>query len=75
MYLAGRIAAFGRALAGDVSRRLFEQFARTVDDTARTGTAPAPGSGPNPLRLAARAVLDGVRARIRSLASRVRRHR
>jgi carbon-monoxide dehydrogenase small subunit len=63
VHLAGRIAQFGRALTGDVSRRLFEQFARTVDETARTGTAPTPGSGPGPLRLAVRAVLDGLRAR------------
>jgi carbon-monoxide dehydrogenase small subunit len=41
VYLTGRIAQFGRALAGDVSKRLFEQFAHSVDQTATTGTAPA----------------------------------
>jgi carbon-monoxide dehydrogenase small subunit len=40
LYLSGRIAQFGRALAGDVSRRMFEQFAGAVDETARTGSAP-----------------------------------
>jgi carbon-monoxide dehydrogenase small subunit len=27
MFLTGRIAGFGRSLAGDVSRRMFEEFA------------------------------------------------
>lgn len=43
VYLTGRIAQFGRALAGDVGKRLFQQFARSVDHTATTGTAPATG--------------------------------
>jgi aerobic-type carbon monoxide dehydrogenase small subunit (CoxS/CutS family)/carbon monoxide dehydrogenase subunit G len=56
VHLSGRIAQFGRALAGDVSRRLFEQFAASVDTAARTGEAPGPTSGPSPLRLALRAI-------------------
>ncbi|MDT7741056.1 MAG: aerobic carbon-monoxide dehydrogenase small subunit [Actinomycetota bacterium] len=67
VHLSGRIAQFGRALAGDVSRRLFEQFAAAVDTAARTGEAPDPTSGPSPLRL----VLDAVRARLRALLRRV----
>jgi carbon-monoxide dehydrogenase small subunit len=42
IYLTGRIAGFGRALAGDVSRRLFEQFADAVGEAARSGRAPEP---------------------------------
>jgi xanthine dehydrogenase YagT iron-sulfur-binding subunit len=41
VYLTGRIAQFGRALAGDVSRRMFERFADAVE---RTAVGDAPGS-------------------------------
>ncbi|GAA5164583.1 2Fe-2S iron-sulfur cluster-binding protein [Pseudonocardia eucalypti] len=34
LYLSGRIAQFGRALAGDVSRRMFQRFAAEVDRKA-----------------------------------------
>ena len=71
VHLAGRIAGFGRALAGDVSRRLFEQFAVAVDEAARTGEAPVPTSGPSPLRL----LLGALRSRLRALRSRVHRRR
>ncbi|GAA2537322.1 2Fe-2S iron-sulfur cluster-binding protein [Pseudonocardia hydrocarbonoxydans] len=66
LFLSGRIAQFGRALAGDVSRRLFEQFAAAVDESARTGTAPtaAPVGG---VRLALRAVRDAIRGALRRL--------
>jgi carbon-monoxide dehydrogenase small subunit len=40
VYLSGRIAQFGRALAGDVGRQLFEQFAVAVEESALTGHAP-----------------------------------
>ncbi|MCD2192183.1 2Fe-2S iron-sulfur cluster-binding protein [Actinomycetospora endophytica] len=66
VHLSGRIAQFGRALAGDVSRRMFEQFAGAVDSSARTGAAPHPSSGPG----AARLVLDALRARLRELVRR-----
>ncbi|HEY2222281.1 2Fe-2S iron-sulfur cluster-binding protein, partial [Actinomycetospora sp.] len=66
VHLSGRVAQFGRALAGDVSRRLFEQFATSVDTAARTGEAPEPGSGPSPVRL----VLDALHARLRELLRR-----
>ena len=72
VHLSGRVAQFGRALAGDVSRRLFQQFARSVDEAARTGTAPVPGRGPSPLRLAGSAVLASLRARSTELLRRVR---
>jgi aerobic-type carbon monoxide dehydrogenase small subunit (CoxS/CutS family)/carbon monoxide dehydrogenase subunit G len=74
LFLSGRIAQFGRALAGDVSRRLFEQFAAAVDASARTGAAPdvrvAP---PSPVRIAAGAAADAVRRRVRALRARLRR--
>ncbi len=69
VHLSGRIAQFGRALAGDVSRRLFEQFAAAVDTAACTGEAPAPTSGPSPLRL----LLGALRARLRAVLRRRRR--
>ncbi|NMO92662.1 2Fe-2S iron-sulfur cluster-binding protein [Actinomycetospora sp. TBRC 11914] len=68
VHLSGRVAQFGRALAGDVSRRLFEQFAASVDEAARTGEAPAPRSGPSPVRL----VLAALRARLRAVLRRRR---
>jgi aerobic-type carbon monoxide dehydrogenase small subunit (CoxS/CutS family)/carbon monoxide dehydrogenase subunit G len=72
VFLSGRIAQFGRALAGDVSQRLFEQFADAVDETARTGTAPDVGSGPRALAIGARAVVAAVRRRVRQLRTAVR---
>jgi carbon-monoxide dehydrogenase small subunit len=38
LHLTGRIAQFGRPLAGAVSRRMFEQFATAIQQTATTGT-------------------------------------
>ena len=67
VHLAGRVAQFGRALAGDVSRRLFEQFADAVDEAARTGEAPTRRT--SPLRLA----LAAVRARLRRLLAGITR--
>jgi carbon-monoxide dehydrogenase small subunit len=66
VFLSGRIAQFGRALAGDVSQRLFEQFADAVDETALTGTAPEVGSGPSALAIGVQAVLAAVRRRARA---------
>ncbi|NNN14041.1 MAG: 2Fe-2S iron-sulfur cluster binding domain-containing protein [Acidimicrobiaceae bacterium] len=34
VFLVGRIAGFGRSLSGDISRRMFEEFAAAVDATA-----------------------------------------
>jgi carbon-monoxide dehydrogenase small subunit len=61
IYLSGRLAQFGRALAGDISRHMFEQFADNVRH-ATTGNAPA-GSRPSALRLLVR----GLTARLRRL--------
>ncbi|MFC5141489.1 2Fe-2S iron-sulfur cluster-binding protein [Actinomycetospora rhizophila] len=67
VHLTGRVAQFGRALAGDVSRRLFEQFADAVDEAARTGEAPTTRT--SPLRLA----LGALRARLGRLLARIAR--
>jgi carbon-monoxide dehydrogenase small subunit len=61
LYLSGRIAQFGRALAGDVSHRLFEQFAAAVDRAALTGEEPAEVAGPSPLRLVLGVLLQRLR--------------
>lgn len=72
VFLSGRIAQFGRALAGDVSQRLFEQFAEAVDETARTGAPPEVGAGPSALAIGVQAVLDGLRRRVAGLRTAVR---
>ena len=69
LFLSGRIAQFGRGLAGDVSQRLFEQFTASLEQAARTGSAPAPGKSPNALLIGARAVAGALRRR----AARLRR--
>jgi carbon-monoxide dehydrogenase small subunit len=61
LFLSGRIAQFGRALAGDVSRRMFEQFALGVDRSAGGDSDAAPVSGPSPLRLIFRVLTDRLR--------------
>jgi hypothetical protein len=69
LFLSGRVAQFGRALAGDVSRRLFEQFATAVEETARTGrTTSVPAGPPSAVRL----LVDLVRARARRAVQRWR---
>jgi carbon-monoxide dehydrogenase small subunit len=63
VYLTGRIAQFGRALAGDVSRRLFEQFAAAVQQAATTGATPQrPPAAPSAFRLLLGALADRLRA-------------
>jgi len=42
LYLSGRAAQFGRSLAGDVSRGLFEEFGACVERTLTTGEESAP---------------------------------
>jgi carbon-monoxide dehydrogenase small subunit len=64
VYLTGRIAQFGRALAGDVSRHLFEQFAAAVGETATTGDAPQGRSkAPSAFRLLLRSLLGRLKGR------------
>jgi len=72
LHLSGRIAQFGRALAGDVSRRMFEQFAAAVEENARTGKAPAtPAKPPGVLAL----LVAAAGARLRAALRRLRRPR
>jgi carbon-monoxide dehydrogenase small subunit len=66
VYLTGRVAQFGRALAGDVSRRMFEQFASAVERAAASGAAPEAGAGASALGLAARAATQAAAARLRA---------
>jgi carbon-monoxide dehydrogenase small subunit len=73
LFLSGRIAQFGRALAGDVSRRVFEQFAAAVDETARTGSAPEPGRAPSAAVIALGALRDALRRGLARLRSLIRR--
>jgi len=64
LYLTGRIAQFGRSLAGDVSRRMFAQFAEAVAEAAATGSAPA---GPVKAPSAAGLLLTALLGRLRRL--------
>lgn len=51
VYLVGRIAGFGRSLAGDVSRRMFEDFAKAVDQAARGEEPTTDGKPPSAFHL------------------------
>jgi xanthine dehydrogenase YagT iron-sulfur-binding subunit len=66
VHLTGRIAQFGRALAGDVSRRMFEQFAVAVLETATAGHT-TQRTPPGVFRLLAGTVAARVRAAFRRL--------
>jgi xanthine dehydrogenase YagT iron-sulfur-binding subunit len=67
LYLSGRAAQFGRSIAGDVSRQLFQEFGRCVE---RTLAGEEPGS---PRRLGGgRLALRALRARLADLLRRVR---
>jgi carbon-monoxide dehydrogenase small subunit len=71
VWLTGRIAQFGRALAGDVSNRMFEQFAAAVDEAATTGTVSDTNRAvPNPLALTFGAVRERARAMTAELRQR-----
>lgn len=62
LYLTGRIAQFGRGLAGDVTRRLFAQFAAAVAETAATGAMTGgPVKTPSGAGLLLTALLDRLR--------------
>lgn len=71
VYLTGRIAQFGRALAGDISRRMFEQFADNVKQAATSGQAPATSTGaPSALRLVVDTLVSRVRKSLRHFRER-----
>jgi xanthine dehydrogenase YagT iron-sulfur-binding subunit len=66
VYLTGRIAQFGRSLAGDVSRRLFAQFADAVAEAAASGRAPrGPVAAPSAIRLLLSSLTDRIRRAFR----------
>ncbi|MEU0465268.1 2Fe-2S iron-sulfur cluster-binding protein [Amycolatopsis sp. NPDC006131] len=66
VYLTGRIAQFGRALAGDVSRRMFEQFADALREAATSGQAPGgPVEPPSALKLLFAPLFDRIRTALR----------
>ena len=68
VFLTGRIAGFGRSLAGDVSRRMFEEFARAVDRAA-SGEEPDAGTRPpGAVSLLLSTLGDRLRQRLRRLA-------
>jgi carbon-monoxide dehydrogenase small subunit len=69
VYLTGRIAQFGRALAGDVSRRLFEQFAAAVEQTAAGGEPSDVCASPNAFHL----LLGALAGRLAALGRRALR--
>lgn len=76
VYLAGRIAQFGRALAGDISRRMFEQFANSVQQAATSGQAPTTSAGtPSVFRLVLGTFLDRIRQALRRGSRAMRKHR
>jgi aerobic-type carbon monoxide dehydrogenase small subunit (CoxS/CutS family)/carbon monoxide dehydrogenase subunit G len=72
VFLTGRIAQFGRSLAGDVSRRMFEQFAKSVESVANGADTVHSPTPPSALRLLGGTVRD--RLRQASRRWRQRRH-
>jgi carbon monoxide dehydrogenase subunit G len=73
VWLTGRIAQFGRSLAGDVSQSMFEQFAASVQRAA-TGAPPPPDRAAPAVRPLASAVAERLRRALRrALPRRLRR--
>lgn len=64
VFLTGRIAGFGRSLAGDVSRRLFLDFARALDQAAAGREPDVAARPPGALTLMWSALMDRVRRRV-----------
>jgi xanthine dehydrogenase YagT iron-sulfur-binding subunit len=67
VHLTGRIAQFGRSLADDVSRNMFEQFAAALAATARGEEPAAAGKPPSVFTLLAQLVASRARAAVRRL--------
>jgi carbon-monoxide dehydrogenase small subunit len=72
VFLTGRIAGFGRSLAGDVSRRMFEDFARGMDRAAAGDEPDVGAKPPGAMSILLGALSDRARARYRSLRQRSR---
>jgi carbon-monoxide dehydrogenase small subunit len=62
VYFTGRIAQFGAALAAEINRQLFTQFAVAVEHSALTGSAPVAARAPNAIAV----VLGACRERLRA---------
>jgi aerobic-type carbon monoxide dehydrogenase small subunit (CoxS/CutS family)/carbon monoxide dehydrogenase subunit G len=73
LFLSGRVAQFGRSMAGDVSRQLFGEFGRCVERTLAGGGEPAPAPRLGGGRLVWMAVRGRARALRLTIAGRVRR--
>jgi carbon-monoxide dehydrogenase small subunit len=65
VFLTGRIAGFGRSLAGDVSRRMFEDFARAVDRAAAGEEPDVSARPPGAFTLLWSTLVERVRRRVR----------
>ncbi|MGC5628169.1 2Fe-2S iron-sulfur cluster-binding protein [Georgenia sp. Z1344] len=68
LHMTGRIAQFGRSLAGDVSREMFGQFTRALDATAR-GEEPVTTAPPSAIAM----VTQLTAARLRGVVNRITR--
>jgi aerobic-type carbon monoxide dehydrogenase small subunit (CoxS/CutS family)/carbon monoxide dehydrogenase subunit G len=67
VFLTGRIAGFGRSLAGDVSRRMFEEFARALDRAAAGAEPDARARPPGAVSILVGALSDRFRQRLTRL--------
>lgn len=65
VFLTGRIAQFGRSLAGDVSRRMFEQFAASVEQVANGADVTSTPVPPGAFRLLAATLTERIRQAVR----------
>lgn len=75
VFLTGRIAGFGRSLAGDVSRRMFEDFARAIDQAAAGAEPDVDARPPSAFALLASALRERARVRLDTIKRAVRRRR
>ncbi|MET0997883.1 MAG: 2Fe-2S iron-sulfur cluster-binding protein [Marmoricola sp.] len=65
VFLTGRIAGFGRSLAGDVSRRMFADFARALDQAAAGEEPDVSARPPGAFTLLWSTLIERVRQRVR----------
>jgi carbon-monoxide dehydrogenase small subunit len=70
VFLTGRIAGFGRSLAGDVTQRLFEDFAGAVEDTATGRERAGRAAAPSAIRLVVSTLLARARGLLRRMFGR-----
>jgi carbon-monoxide dehydrogenase small subunit len=68
VFLTGRIAGFGRSLAGDVSRRMFADFARALDQAAAGEEPDVSARPPGAFALLLSTLVERVRQRVRRLS-------